>query len=108
MGKYVIIKSKLSEFETNIQEADAELWQSQTVYLSNVDKGEFVFMTGVDTKYPVKDSYYKNAHFYEKYSPFVRGVSAWKILAVFNIFYQCSMACCNRRSNGKRWRTASI
>ena len=59
MGKYVIIKSKLSEFETNIQEADAELWQSQTVYLSNVDKGEFVFMTGVDTKYPVKDSYYK-------------------------------------------------
>ena len=33
MGKYVIIKSKLSEFETNIQEADAELWQSQTVYL---------------------------------------------------------------------------
>ena len=34
MGKYVIVKSKLSEFETNIQEADAELWQSQTVYLS--------------------------------------------------------------------------
>ena len=85
MGKYVIIKSKLSEFETNIQEADAELWQSQTVYLSNVDKGEFVFMTGVDTKYPVKDSYYKNAHFYEKYSPFVRGVSAGMILA-FLIF----------------------
>ena len=85
MGKYVIIKSKLSEFETNIQEADAELWQSQTVYLSNVDKGEFVFMTGVDTKYPVKDSYYKNAHFYEKYSPFVRGVSAGTILA-FLIF----------------------
>ena len=86
MGKYVIIKSKLSEFETNIQEADAELWQSQTVYLSNVDKGEFVFMTGVDTKYPVKDSYYKNAHFYEKYSPFVRGVSAGMILA-FLIFF---------------------
>ena len=85
MGKYVIIKSKLSEFETNIQEADAELWQSQTAYLSNVDKGEFVFMTGVDTKYPVKDSYYKNAHFYEKYSPFVRGVSAGTILA-FLIF----------------------
>ena len=73
MGKYVIIKSKLSEFETNIQEADAELWQSQTAYLSNVDKGEFVFMTGVD-----------------------------------NISCQCSMACCDRRSNGKRWRTASI
>ena len=86
MGKYVIIKSKLSEFETNIQEADAELWQSQTVYLSNADKGEFVFMTGVDTKYPVKDSYYKNAHFYEKYSPFVRGVSAGMILA-FLIFF---------------------
>lgn len=85
MGKYVIIKSKLSEFETNIQEADAELWQSQTVYLSNADKGEFVFMTGVDTKYPVKDSYYKNAHFYEKYSPVVRGVSAGMILA-FLIF----------------------
>ena len=85
MGKYVIIKSKLSEFETNIQEADAELWQSQTVYLSNADKGEFVFMAGVDTKYPVKDSYYKNAHFYEKYSPFVRGVSAGMILA-FLIF----------------------
>ena len=42
-------------------------------------------MTGVDTKYPVKDSYYKNAHFYEKYSPFVRGVSAGTILA-FLIF----------------------
>ena len=42
-------------------------------------------MTGVDTKYPVKDSYYKNAHFYEKYSPFVRGVSAGMILA-FLIF----------------------
>ena len=86
MGKYVIVKSKLSEFETNIQEADAELWQSQTVNLSNADKGEFVFMTGVDTKYPVKDSYYKNAHFYEKYSPFVRGVSAGMILA-FLIFF---------------------
>ena len=86
MGKYVIIKSKLSEFETNILEADAELWQSQTVYLSNAGKGEFVFMTGVDTKYPVKDSYYKNAHFYEKYSPFVRGVSAGMILA-FLIFF---------------------
>ena len=33
-------------------------------------------MTGVDTKYPVKDSYYKNAHFMKSYSPFVRGVSA--------------------------------
>lgn len=64
MGKYVIIKSKLSEFETNIQEADAELWQSQTVYLSNVDKGEFVFMTGCGYEVSVKDSYYKNAHFY--------------------------------------------
>ena len=42
-------------------------------------------MTGVDTKYPVKDSYYKNAHFYEKYSPVVRGVSAGMILA-FLIF----------------------
>lgn len=92
----------------NIQEADAELWQSQTVYLSNADKGEFVFMTGVDTKYPVKDSYYKNAHFYEKYSPFVLRTQCRNDFGVFNIFCQCSMACCNRRSNGKRWRTAFI
>lgn len=67
-----------------------------------------MFMTGVDTKYPVKDSYYKNAHFYEKYSPFVRGVSAGMILVFLIFFTSVVWLVDDCRSNGKRWRTASI
>lgn len=88
LGKYIIIKSKLSDFESNIEKADAEQWQSQIIYLSDSDNGEFVFMTGVDTKYPVKDSYYKDKQFYEKHGPIVRGIGAGMIMASL-IFLVC-------------------
>ena len=88
LGKYVIIKSKLSDFDSNIDKADAEQWQSQMIYLSDSDNGEFVFMTGVDTNYPVKDTYYKNKQFYEKHSPIGRGIGAGMIMASL-IFLVC-------------------
>lgn len=90
MGKYVIVKSKLSDFQTNIEKADAEVWQSQTIYMSDSENGDFVFMTGVDTTYPVKDTYYKNAQFYEKNSPVVRGIGAG-IIAALLVFLACTI-----------------
>ena len=90
MGKYVIVKSKLSDFQTNIEKADAEVWQSQTIYMSDSENGDFVFMTGVDTTYPVKDTYYKNARFYEKNSPVVRGIGVG-IIAALLVFLACTI-----------------
>ena len=90
MGKYVIVKSKLSDFQTNIEKADAEEWQSQIIYMSDSEDGDFAFMTGVDTTYPVKDSYYKNALFYEKNSPVIRGIGAG-IIAALLTFLACTI-----------------
>ena len=90
MGKYVIVKSKLSDFQTNIEKADAEVWQSQTIYMSDSESGDFVFRAGVDTTYPIKDTYYKNAQFYEKNSPVVRGIGVG-IIATLLVFLACTI-----------------
>lgn len=90
LGKYIVIKSKLSDFDSNIEKADAEQWQSQMIYLSDSENGEFIFMTGVDTKYPVKDTYYKNMQFYEKHGPIVRGIGVGMIMALL-LFLACTI-----------------
>lgn len=66
MGKYAIIKPELYAFETNLKRIDVEEWRDEVKYAGNEDKN-FIYAIGVDTTYPIKDSFYTEAQLYSKY-----------------------------------------
>ena len=66
MGKYAVIKPELADFETNLDHIDAEEWRSEVKSTGNKESG-FIYAVGVDTDYPIKDSFYTEAELYDKY-----------------------------------------
>ncbi|MXP78860.1 sensor histidine kinase [Lachnospiraceae bacterium WCA-9-b2] len=72
-GKYAIIEPELKDFESNIEGIKASLWRDSIKYVGAKETG-FIYAISVDTDYPIKDGLHSEAHEFEKYSPFVRGV----------------------------------
>ena len=66
LGKYAVIKPELAEFETNLNHIDAEEWRSEVKSIGNKENG-FIYAIGVDTNYPIKDSFYTEAQLFSKY-----------------------------------------
>lgn len=71
MGKYAIIEPELSGFETNLKRIDVEEWRDEVKYAGNEDK-HFIYAIGVDTTYPIEDSFYTEAQLYGKYGSSAR------------------------------------
>lgn len=69
LGKYVIVKPKLIDFESNTS-ATASDWQ-HLFGIYGAD-GDYVFAIAVDTNYPVQDVFYTNAKAYGKYAPYLK------------------------------------
>ena len=67
LGKYVVVRPKLSEFESNLTNEDALTWRDDVKY-SGPQTEDFVFVSAVDTSYPIQDSFYAENQLFEKYA----------------------------------------
>lgn len=67
LGKYVVVRPKLAEFESNLENEDALTWRDEVKY-SGPQREEFVFVAAVDTKYPIQDNFYAENQLFEKYA----------------------------------------
>ena len=86
-GKYIIIKPKLADFETDMEDVDAALWRD-TVKYAGLNEDNFVFIAVVDTKYPVQDVFYTENKLYAKYGAGARQIAVFGCAAVF-LFAGC-------------------
>lgn len=69
-NKYVIVKPKLGDFESNLDVSASE-WKS-IVNAQEMFSEDFVFAAAVDTSYPIQDVFYDGAKAYEKYAPYTK------------------------------------
>lgn len=72
-NKYVIIRRKLADFDTNM-EASAGRWVSvlnEALHTASPN-GEFIFAASVDTDYPIQDEFYQSEKEYDTYMPYAR------------------------------------
>lgn len=65
-GRYAVVKPKLSDFESNMEEARANEWGHQIDAVSH--KEDYVFVAALDTDYPVRDNYFYMKENYQKFS----------------------------------------
>ena len=73
-GKYLIVKPKLSDFNSNIDNEDASTWKDLIQYSGPAEEN-FVYAVGVDTSYPIQDSFYSQNQIYEKYGSRMQGIA---------------------------------
>lgn len=83
-GSYTIVRPTLAQFESNMNGVGADEWR-HTVSNMGINSDQFVYAIGINTKYPVQDSYYSQNELFEKYAPSIRGVILMGILAVAGI-----------------------
>lgn len=69
-GKYVIVRPKLADFESNL-DVYANDWRELVHQYCDADS-DYVFAVAVDTAYPVQDIFYTCAQAYEQYAPYLR------------------------------------
>lgn len=86
-GKYVIVKSKLKDFKTNLHGEIAEAWRNE-IKNSGSKKRDFVFAACVNTNYPIQDHFYSENHMYQKYGDGIR-FTAILSLASIVLFLVC-------------------
>lgn len=80
-GKYIIVKPKLADFETNLKDVDASGWRD-SVQSSGLNEEDFLFVAAVDTKYPVQDGFYSEDRLYARYGKGAKEIAVYGILAM--------------------------
>lgn len=91
-GKYVVIRSKLKDFESNLKHVDASTWRDEIklygedIYSRNSE--DFVFAACVDTTYAIQDNFYKENLQYQKYGKDARLITVAGIGAIL-LFLVC-------------------
>ena len=81
-SKYVIVEPKLSDFQSNLKDADAKKWQQVFRTLNSQDKSSerYIFAAKVDITYPIQDVFYTYNQSYRKYAPYTRSAIILTIL----------------------------
>lgn len=79
--KYVIVKPKLAEFESNIAKASASEWRG-VVEVEGGLSSDYIFAAAVDTSYPVQDVFYSSAKSYNEYAPYLRSAGIIVIICI--------------------------
>ena len=70
-GKYVIVKPKLADYESNIEKegkSDSKAQEWQSTVSGYVDVADYVYASVVDTDYPVKDDFYEQNQIFTQYA----------------------------------------
>lgn len=83
-GKYVVVRPKLSEFESNLSNEDALTWRDNIKY-SGPQTEDFVFVAAVDTNYPIQDSFYAENQLFEKYASSGMAVAALGMISFMTL-----------------------
>lgn len=79
-NRYVIIKPKLKDFESNM-EVTATEWKSMAELYDTLSS-HYIVAAVVDTSYPIQDVFYINAQNYGRYAPELRAAGVILILSV--------------------------
>ena len=81
-SKYVVVEPKLSDFQSNLKDADAKKWQQVFRTLNSQDKSSerYIFAAKVDITYPIQDVFYTYNQSYRKYAPYTRSAIILTIL----------------------------
>ena len=69
--KFLIVKPKLSEFESNMNISASE-WRSMVKSYKYSEQIDCIFAASVDTKFPIQDVFYSAAKTYNTYAPYLR------------------------------------
>ena len=93
-GKYVIVRPKLADYESNIEKAGkedsmAQKWQETVA--GYVDASDYIYVSVVDTDYPVKDNFYEQDEIFTRYGAGAKvagilgmaAVAAYLVILVF-------------------------
>ena len=93
-GKYVIVRPKLADYESNIEKAGkgdsmAQKWQE--IVAGYVDASDYIYVSVVDTDYPVKDNFYEQNEIFTRYGAGAKvagilgmaAVAAYLVILVF-------------------------
>lgn len=83
-GRFVLVKSQLADFRSNITGVNAKEW-THTVSEICGKEGEFVYVVNIDTNFLVQDSYYSQNQLYEQYSPQIQGMLIMGILSAIGM-----------------------
>lgn len=88
LGKYMLIRPRLGEFETNMN-FNIERWFME-IEGSISNQEEYIFAAAVDVTYPIKDQFYAENEAFEKYGANGRELLMLAILALL-IFLACTV-----------------
>lgn len=95
LSKYVIVYPKLESFESSMKNVDASTWRDEAKY-AGLNEDDFVFAVGVDTEYPIQDTFYLENRLYEKYGSRAKEVAAFgllsAVLAIFGLVWLAMVA----------------
>ena len=87
--KYLIVRPKLRDFETNMNVSASGEWAS--LRSSRPDgRAEIVFAAAVDTSYPIQDQFYEGRENYNNNLPFLRS-SLFMLIAGALLFLVCTV-----------------
>ena len=70
-NKYLIVRPKLAEFETNMDISASE-WRSMVKSYNYSQKADCIFAAAVDTNFPIQDLFYADEQDYNTYAPYMR------------------------------------
>lgn len=88
-SKYVVVKPKLGDFESNLDVSASE-WKN-IVSQSEIFGNDFVFVAAVDTSYSIQDVFYDGAKVYAKFAPYVKvagiGFAAGMIIVLLSLVW---------------------
>lgn len=79
-GKYIIVRPKLADFDSNIEDTDASAWRDMVKYTGTSGE-DFVFAAAVDTTFPIQDNFYTENRLYEKYGSSAREIALVGVIA---------------------------
>ncbi|RHR21173.1 sensor histidine kinase [Clostridium sp. AF19-22AC] len=83
--KYLIVKPKLAEFESNM-DISANEWRSMVKSYNYSKKADCIFAASIDTNFPIQDAFYTDAQDYNTYAPYMKLASVGSILCSILFF----------------------
>ena len=83
-SKYIVVKPKLSDFESNLKNPDAKKWQEVFHTLNGTDNASerYIFAAAVDTTFPIQDIFYTSNESYQQYAPYMKAAIVFTIIGV--------------------------
>lgn len=88
-NKYVIVKPKLKDFETNLNVAAGSWKELAEAYDALGD--DYVMAVAVNSEYPIQDIFYTGAQNYNQYAPYLRKAGVSLILS--SVLFLMTMVC---------------